>query len=260
MTRDFYNPLLLLIIIILLACRISHVGDAGSIEVWVMGLCATGFALDGSLSMARAMTQRPAIMNVVWAVVFLLVGCCTWVMATSNQGAEEEELAEYRAMYANYKQDGNVNARNENDDTLLFLAVECGKENVVRTLLKHRELTADQVPEAALRASTAERTPELSILLDAGLAVDAAPAGVPLLCAAAAHGNTEAVTLLLSRGASPTVADDAGVSALSNAVSSGNVRIVRKLREAGASADTPDADGRTPSSYSRSEKMDEALR
>lgn len=260
MTRDLYNPLLLLITVVLLACRMSHVGNPGTLEGWVLGLCVTGFALDAALAMARALTQRAALMHVVWAVVFLLVGCCTWVMATTDQGTDETELAEYRAMYARFKHDGDVNARNDQGDTLLLLAVECGKENVVRTLLQHESLMAEQLPEAALRAITTERTPELALVLDAGLSADAAPGGTPLLCVAAAHGNETALSLLLERGAQPSKADEEGVSALSHAVMSGNSRCVRRLRAAGLSADVPDADGRTPASYSRSEKMEEALR
>lgn len=260
MSRDFYNPLLLLVIVVLLACRISHVGNPGSLEVWVMVLCSTGFVLDGALSLARSMTQRPAIMHVVWAVVFLIVGCSTWVMATSNQGAPAEELEEYRVMYAQFRDGADINARNENGDTLLMLAVECGKENVVRSLLNNADLASEQLVEAAMRAVSSHRTPELGLLLDAGVSADAAVGGTTLLCAAASYGNVAAVSSLLEHGASPTLADESGVSPLSNAVSSGNSRVVKRLRDAGADPAVADPDGRLPGSYSRSEKMDEALK
>ena len=227
MSRDFYNPLLLLLVVVLLSCRISHVGDAGSLEVWVMVICATGFVLDGALALARALTQRPSVMCVVWAMVFLLVGCSTWVMATANQGVETEDLDAYRTMYAQYREGADVNARNENGDTLLLLAVECGKENVVRTLLGNSDLTAEQLPQAAMRAIITNRVPELQMLLE--------------------------------HGANALLADETGVSPLSNAVISGNTRVVKLLREAGASPTAADPDGREPASYSRSEKMDAAL-
>jgi hypothetical protein len=169
MSRDFYNPLLLLIVVILLSCRISHVGDAGSLEVWVMAICATGFVLDGALALARALTQRPSVMCVVWAMVFLLVGCSTWIMATTNQGVETDDLEAYRTMYQQYRDGADVNARNENGDTLLMLAVECGKENVVRTLLSNSYLTAEQLPQAAMRAVIVNRVHELQLLLEAGV-------------------------------------------------------------------------------------------
>ncbi len=259
MSRDFYNPLLLLLVVVLLSCRISHVGDAGSLEVWVMVICATGFVLDGALALARALTQRPSVMCVVWAMVFLLVGCSTWVMATANQGVETEDLDAYRTMYAQYREGADVNARNENGDTLLLLAVECGKENVVRTLLGNSDLTAEQLPQAAMRAIITNRVPELQMLLEAGVAADSATGGTTLLCAAAAYGNHAAVELLLEHGANALLADETGVSPLSNAVISGNTRVVKLLREAGASPTAADPDGREPASYSRSEKMDAAL-
>lgn len=260
MSRDYYNPLLLLVVVILLACRISHVGNDGTLEMWVMVLCATGVALDGALSLARSMTQRPAIMNVVWAVVFLLVGCTTWVMATTNQGVDDLALEDYRIMYALYREGGDVNARNENGDSLLLLAVECGKENVVRELLGRAPLAAEQLPEAAMRAVSANRVPELKMLLEAGVSADTALGGTTLLCYAASHGNLSAVSTLLEHGASPTLADDNGVGPLSNAVSSGNTQVVGRLREAGANPAVADPDGRMPVSYARSDKMEEALR
>lgn len=259
MSRDFYNPLLLLIVVILLSCRISHVGDAGSLEVWVMAICATGFVLDGALALARALTQRPSVMCVVWAMVFLLVGCSTWIMATTNQGVETDDLEAYLTMYQQYRDGADVNARNENGDTLLMLAVECGKENVVRTLLSNSYLTAEQLPQAAMRAVIVNRVHELQLLLEAGVPADSAVGGTTLLCAAAAYGNHAAVSLLLEKGASPTQSDESGVSPLSNAVISGNTRVVKRLIEAGASPAAADPDGRMPASYSRSEKMDQAL-
>lgn len=259
MSRDIYNPLLLLVIVILLACRISHTGDAGTLEMWVLVLCSTGFVLDGALSLARSMTQRPALMQVVWAVVFLLIGCSTWVMATSDQGTAAEDLAEYRAMYAQFRDGADVNARNENGDTLLLLTVDCGKENLVRSLLKNESLDKAQLPEAAMRAVTARRIAELEMLLDAGVNPDSAVDGTTLLCLAASYGNVSAVSLLLERGASPTLADSTGVSPLSNAVTGDNTQVVECLRAAGACPDTADPDGRLPRSYSRSEKMDKAL-
>lgn len=259
MNRDYYNPLLLLIVVILLACRISHVGNAGTLELWVMVICATGVALDGALSLARSMTQRPAIMNVVWAVVFLLVGCSTWVMATTNHGTDDEALDDYRALYAQYRDGGDANACNENGDTLLLLAVECGKENVLRELLDKGLVPAEQMPQAAMRAISANRVPELKILLGAGVPADAACGGTTLLCFAASHGNYGAVDALLEHGATPGLADADGVSPLSNAVSSGNKRVVARLREAGALPAVADPNGRMPVSYARSEEMEQAL-
>lgn len=259
MSRDYYNPLLLLIVVILLACRISHVGSAGTLEMWVLVICATGVALDGALSLARSMTQRPAIMNVVWAVVFLLVGCSTWVMATSNQGTDDEALEDYRAMYALYRDGGDANACNENGDTLLLLAVQCGKENVVRELLNKGVVPAEQLQQAAMRAVSANRVPELKMLLAAGVPADSVCGGTTLLCFAASHGNYSAVDTLLEHGANPVLADAGGVSPLSNAVISGNKRMVARLREAGAHPAVADPNGRMPVSYARSEEMEQAL-
>lgn len=257
--KDFYNPLLLLVVVGLLSCRFMDVEGADTWTLWALVLCATGFVVDGALALARALTHRSGVMHVVWSVVFLIVGSCTWVLVSRAGEAGADELAEFREAYAALQAGADVNALNAAGDSVLVLAVECGRENVVRELLKREDVSADSKLAAALRAVECDRELELRLLLDAGVPVNAAVQSTTLLCSAAAEGKLHVLALLLERGAQPEQADAAGTPPLVHAVLSGNTAVVKALLAAGANPAACDAAGRSAASYSRSEKMDKAL-
>lgn len=257
--KDFYNPLLMLVIVVLLACRISGAGDSGNMELWALVLCSTGFLVDGALAVARALSRRPAVMPMVWSVVYLITGCCVWVMITTAQEAKADELAEFRAMYAEFRNGSDINARNASGETLLALAVECGRENVVRELVARQDVSRETLHDAALRAVECERPLELELLLNAGVEVNAPIGGSTLLCTAAAAGKHAVLPLLLERGADPNQTDAEGTPALIHGVVSGHTGVVRTLRAAGADPALTDSHGRTAVSFARSQKMEEAL-
>lgn len=257
--KDFYNPLLLLAVAVLLSCGFSSMAGADSYALWALVLCATGFIVDGVLALARTLTHRPGVMNVVWSVVFLIVGSCTWVMISQANEAGAEEVAEFRAAYAALQGGADVNALNEAGDSVLVLAVECGRENVVRELLQRADVSAENKLAAALRAVECNRELELSLLLDGGVEVNSSVHGSTLLCAAAAEGKHRVLNLLLERGAQPDLADESGTPPLIHGVLSGNTAVVKSLLAAGANPAAQDATGRSAASFSRSEKMDKAL-
>lgn len=257
--KDFYNPLLLLVVVGLLSCRFMDIEGADTWTLWALVLCATGFVVDGALALARALTHRSGVMQVVWSVVFLIVGSCTWVLVSRANDAGAEELAEFRAAYAALQQGGDVNAHNDSGDSVLVLAVECGRENVVRELLQRGDVSAECKLAAAMRAVECNRELELRLLLENGVPVNAAIHGSTLLCAAAAEGQPRVLALLLEQGALPDMVDAAGTPPLVHAVLSGNTAVVKTLLAAGANPAACDAAGRSAASYSRSEKMDKAL-
>lgn len=258
--KDFYNPLLLLAVAVLLACGFSSMEGADSYALWAMVLCATGFIVDGVLALARTLAHRSGVMCVVWSVVFLIIGSCTWVMVSRVNEAGAEDVAEFRTAYAALQGGADVNAVNESGDSVLVLAVECGRENVVRELLQRPELTVESKLAAALRAVECNRELELSLLIDGGVAVNSSVHGSTLLCAAAAEGKVRVLNLLLERGAQPDLADSAGTPPLVHGVLSGNTAVVKSLLAAGANPAAQDANGRSAASFSRSEKMDKALK
>lgn len=260
MSRDYYNPLLVVVVVVLLGLRLRTVGDAVTLEYWLLTLCFTGFVVDGTLALCRSLTQRPAMRALVWAFVFLMIGCSAWVYVTSDSELDRESLAAYREMRAAYKDGADVNATNAEGDTLLVLAVKCGKEDMVRELLASGKLEAHVKEQAAACAVEQGRVAELELLLRSGVTADAAPQGVPLLCLAALRAKERVVKLLLEQGANPAVADAKGDTPLHYAAIGNSPATIRLLRAAGADPAQKNSDGRTPLLDARTAETAKALK
>lgn len=260
MSRDYYNPLLVVIVAVLLGLRMRAAGDAVTLEYWLLTLCFTGVVVDGTLALCRSLTQRPAMRSLVWAFVFLMIGCSAWVYVTNDSDLDRESLAAYRQMRAAYKDGADVNAVNEEGYTLLVLAVKCGKEDMVRELLARGDVVEQVQQEAAACAVEQGRVAELELLLQAGVSADAAPYGVPLLSLAALRAKEQVAKLLLEKGANPVMTDNRGDTPLHYAAMSNSPGIIRLLRAAGADPAQKNADGRIPIMDARSAKAAEALK
>lgn len=257
--KDFVNPLVLLIVVALLSFRVCGVGEPDALQMWLLVLCATAFIVDSALAVARGMSRRPALMSVVWSVVFLIVGCIGWLMGEADSGASEEDYQVYHALYEAYQQGGNPYEANADGDSLFAMAAYLGKKRVVEALLTRGNIPAGQPEVAACRAAEAGRTDVLELLLEGGVQPNAAVAGTTLLCAAVQNGQRATVELLLRAGADANLADSEGTPPLVHAVLADSVPVVHLLLKAGADASRTDAAGRDPISYSRSPSMDSAL-
>ncbi len=257
--RDYVNPLVLLVVVALLACRVSGVGGAATLDVWLLTLCVTAFIADAALALARSMTHRRALMSVVWAVVFMVLGSCVWVMRGAVDAADEE-LATYFEMQSAYRQGADPLAVDEEGDCLFTVAASLGGEGVVRELLqKHSPVSPVLLAEAGRRAAENGKATVLQLLLDAGLPADVAVESTTLLCAAAQNARLNTMKLLLERGASPDKADAEGTTPLMHAVMADFAPAVRLLLQAGANASAVDGNGRDAASYSRSAGVSELL-
>lgn len=249
--RDYANPLSLLAVVVLLACRFHADPESMSdtCGLVAVSLCFTVFIVDCALAVARALSHRPSLMLAVWAMVFLIIGSCILV-APHEESGDEGAQDVYRSLYAAWREGGNPYARDDSGDCLLSLAAALGKEQVVK------ELLAGPVPEEALKdaarcAAEADRVPMLSLLLEGGVRVDSPIAGSTLLCVASQNGCRNAVEFLLDQGADPNLADAEGTPPLIHAVIADNLTSVRLLVAKGADASRTDAQGRTAASYAR---------
>ncbi len=254
--RDYVNPLLLLIIVVLLACRVSGVGESASLDVWVLGVCVTAFVVNGALCLARLLARRHALMSTVWAVVYLILGCCTWVLYEGRADLTDEEQVAFDNLAKAYQRGESPFVVDADGDSFLTVAASLGKTRVVQELLAGGAVPPEQLAEAARRAAENGRAAVLKQLLAVGVDVNSAVGGTTLLCAAAQNGRAGCVKLLLAGGANANLADEEGTEPLIHAVLADAAPVVQMLLQAGAEPTATDAAGRTAADYSRSGVID----
>ena len=257
--RDYVNPLVLLGVVALFACRVSGMGGAATLDTWLLTLCVTAFVADAAVGVARLLTHRRALMSVVWAVVFLILGCSVWVVR-GDAVPDDAEAAHYRELKAAYAQGGNPLSAAEDGDCLLTVAASVGSEALVQEILRsHGPVPAPVLAEAGRRAAENGRAAVLQLLLEHGLSADATAGSSTLLCAAAQNAAVSTTTLLLQKGAKPDMPDAEGTPPLIHAVQAESAPVVRLLLQAGANPAACDADGRDAASYSRSSEITDLL-
>lgn len=263
--KDFVNPLLLLITIVLLSWKISMgLETPSSVEVWLLTLCATAFAVNLLICIARMITKRKALMSFVWCTVHIIFFSCAWVVLRQEKDYRHEVEA-YNALNAKWEQ-GKVNPYGLVDDegrSLLELAAILGKKMVVRNLLAQPEAAqaGDVIMRAAIGAAENGRHELLSILANEkqGFDFNKVIDGKTLLIAAVLSDNRLCAKVLLDLKANPNLCDENGVSPLMHAVIDNNRGMARLLMDYGADPYLKDHTGRHAASCSRSELMDAVL-
>ena len=141
----------------------------------------------------------------------------------------------------------DVNARDKDDDPLLYTAVREDEPEIVQILLdagadvNARNSSDDPLLYTAVR----EDEPEIvRILVDAGADVNASnSSGDPLLYTAVREDEPEIVRILVEAGADVDASNSSGDPLLYTAVREDELEIVRILVEAGADVDTRDSSG-----------------
>lgn len=253
--KDYVNPFLLLVVVGLMACQASAETEpaAARLSVWILTLCVTGFVVDGALALARAMAHRPSLMSVVWAVVYLVLGSCTWVM---HSGPLTEEQSAYRQQQQTVS---DPLARDAEGETLLSRAAALGKVDEVRRILNSATPSDLLINEAGLRAAENNHSAVLEELARLGMHSTVSVDGVPLLHAAAQNGACEAMAWLISRGAQVNARDAEGSTPLIQAAASGSVSAVKLLLQHGADLHMRDTSGRSAVDFARSEEMESLL-
>jgi hypothetical protein len=263
--KDYANPLLLLIIIALLSWKVSiGIETPDSVEVSMLTLCVTGFIVNGALALARALSQRKALMSVVWSMVYLVFCSCCWV-TLRHEKDYKQEVADYNELNAKWQEGGQnpFTLEDKNGRSLLELAAILGKKMAVRGLLAQPE--AAQAHEAILKAaiSAAENGHHdllrMLSLQKNGYNFNRSMGGMTPLIAAVLNDNRQCVNVLLELHADPNMCDENGVSPIIHAVINNNMAIAAQLVKFGANPKLKDFVGRDAFSCSRSDKMDEIL-
>lgn len=263
--KDFVNPLLLLIVIILLSWKISSgLETPSSVEVWLLTLSATGFTVNLLLCIARMLAKRKSLMSFVWCTVHIIFFSCAWVVLRQEKDYRHEVEA-YTALNSKWEQ-GKVNPFNLVDDegrSLLELAAILGKKMAVRKLLAQPEAAqaTDVIMRAAIGAAENGRHELLTILANEkqGFDFNQVTNGRTLLIAAVLSDNKTCAKILLDLKANPNLCDENGVSPLMHAVIDNNRGMARLLMDYGADPYLKDHTGRHAASCSRSELMDAVL-
>lgn len=263
--KDYANPLLLLIIIALLSWKVSMgIDTPPSVEVWLLTLCVTGFAVNGLMSIARAMAHRKALMAVVWSVTYLIFCSCAWVCLRQEKDFKEE-IAAYNTLNDRWQKEGAnpYTLKDSEGRSLLELAALLGKKTAVRGLLAQPEsaAAADTILRAAVSAAENGQHELIPLLTQqaGGFDFDRLANGSTVLIAAVLNNRRKCVEVLLQMNASPDMCDENGMSPIMHAVIDNNRGMARLLVEYGADPSVKDYTGRDAYSCSRSEDMDEIL-
>ncbi|MBQ9829020.1 MAG: ankyrin repeat domain-containing protein [Akkermansia sp.] len=264
--KDFANPLLLLIIIILLSWKISTgMETPASVEVWLLTLCATGFAVNLLLCVAKLFSKRKSLMSFVWCTVHIIFFSCAWVVLRQEKDFRDEVKA-YNALNSRWEQEkaDPYQLRDEEGRSLLELAAILGKKMVVKKLISLPQATQSEeiIMRAAVAAAENGRHELLTLLAKSNQGIDFNKVidGKTLLISAVLSDNRTCAKVLLDLKANPDICDENGVSPLMHAVIDDNRSMVRLLMDYGADPYLKDHTGRHAASCSRSELMDELLR
>lgn len=263
--KDYVNPLLLLIVIALLSWKVSvGVETPTAVEVWMLTLCATGFVVNGLLGIARALSNRKSIMNIVWSMVYLVFCSCAWVTVRQEKDYRLEVEA-YNELNSKWQQ-GHQNPYTLVDAegrSLLELAAILGKKMAVRGLLAQPEAAQaeDVILKAAVNAAENGRNELLRILAQqkGGFNFNRLSDGRTPLVAAVLSNNQKCAEVLLELKADPSMCDENGVPPLMHAVIDNNRAIASLLIQSGANPRQMDQTGRDAISCSRSDLMDAIL-
>ncbi len=266
--KAFANPLLLVICILLLVFAAAvAAGEPGRLaaESWVMLLCLVAVVVNGTLGLARALTRRPSLMSMGWAVVFLIFACAVWVMASDDASfsvsSQERTLLKQRVKaWKTGAQDPYE--LDEQGDCVPVLAAGLGQVRLLSLLLEDASAVASHAEvyaRAAHRAAEHNREQVLQLLFAAGVPVDARVNGMTPLHAAAMVRARRSVAFLLSQGADIDAGDADGMTPLHHAVLAEDVPMVRLLMQHGADPAQPDAQGRDAASYARVDELLDVL-
>lgn len=251
--KNLFNLIIFVAIIVVVVVR-SFFGEGvgeGQSDGWLIALCTTAVVVNGALALAGALVRRRVLMQVVWATVFLMIGCGIWAVRFMPLG--EEETAFRREAQ---RQDDPF-ARDEEGECLFTRAAALGKEEVVRHIIDTSGPSDEVINEAGRRAAEGNRVGVLDCLARVGLQATAVSNGVPLLVAAAQNGCCDAMKWLIMRGAPVDTRDEEGSTALIQAVQSGRPEAVKLLLEKGADPKLRDAAGLRAEEYARTEQMEQ---
>lgn len=258
--RDFVNPSLLSLVVVLVACRVACGGAvADTCGLCILVVCCTAFVTDLALGLARAFFHRPALMKVVWAMVFLSVGSTVFLFPHRVARETDPEEETLQTLLFRYRKDPSF-AQGEEMNELVITAASAGKVRLLREFLGAKQVAGDRELLSVATQTAAERGHVAVVrLLTPYISLNETRQGSTPLIAASASGKATVVSYLLSVGADPNLPDAQGTVPLIHAVLADSAPCVRLLMQSGACPSRCDADGRDAASYSRNEEVDALL-
>lgn len=262
--RDYANPVLLLVVIVLLSVKVSFgLETPSSVEVWLMTLCTTGLVVNALLCTARLLAKRKPIMPFVWSSVYLILVSCSWVILRQEKDYTQE-IQSYQVLRGQWERDkaNPFTLRDEEGHTLMELATILGKTMVIRNMIALPEAAhaSEVIMRSAIAAAENGRHEILTILAkDAAVDLNQLTNGSTPLIAAVLSNNLKSAKALLELKAAPDRCDEQGMTPLMHAVINENPGMVRLLMQHGANPHLKDKSGRDAASRSRSEAIDALL-
>lgn len=249
--KALVNPLVLLVLVILLACRFHSetLQMENTLDWWLLSIAVTALIVNGILALSRALAHRPSLMLVVWSVVYLILsGSFVCYLSFGSSDVSGEEQAAFQSLYDAWQNGGDPHALDEGGDCLLVLAASLGRDRVVREVLEHAP-SQEQLVQAACAAADRNRERVLKTLLDHGVSPSAAWEGSPLIVVAAEASRPQIIRLLLDRGADVNARDAAGNTPLMQAAHAENIACVKLLMSRGADPSLQNEDGATAADF-----------
>lgn len=157
----------------------------------------------------------------------------------------------------------NVNTKEEDGTTPLFIAVENGNIEMVRLLLDFgaKVNVRNKEKQTPLMMLDDDATKELvELLIQSGAKVNQkAKDGNTALISAAASAKADVLRALIDAGAEVDAADSEGVTALMNAAENGDIEAVRVLLLAGADPNLEDDEGDNAWYYADDKEIEDLL-
>ncbi|WP_394391139.1 ankyrin repeat domain-containing protein [Shewanella woodyi] len=130
----------------------------------------------------------------------------------------------------------------ESEDKLLHISIEGGSVDLLKYLLKGKEIEKEGMQELFLYALTSSQLPSVKYLISKGADTNKpltwlGEAQTTPLMVASSKGDIDTVKYLLEREADINSADSAGFTALMYATRDDNIEVVRSLVDGGANLD-----------------------
>lgn len=173
-----------------------------------------------ALGFAYATCDRP-----IWLDIISRGGCISDFGLLLMAQKESQEVLD-----AVLKNGSNINAQNQNGESLLSVVIARGMNTYAKELMARKAAPTPTAFIAAIRAGAKELYPDFLASLPDINATDIH--GTTPLMAAVAVGNLGLVNELLQKGADVTICDTDGVSAMDIAEKSNNPEVLRALVKA----------------------------
>jgi ankyrin repeat protein len=213
----------------------------------------TASALGEARTVEKLLTKDPELATARDHDVLTALQCAGGTRMGAHDKKVAASLVRIATMLVDAGADVNALARSWGHDVnVAYFVIRSGQVEMLKFLLS-RGLDATA---AVSTAAWDSREDILDLLVRHGARVDQAlDQSRPVLNELVRWGQFKQARMLLSRGASPNLADDRGWTAIHQAASRGNVKILEDLIAAGGDVTKRDHAGRTPLDIARAKPI-----